>query len=309
MSFFEGVRGQERAVALLEADLASGRVADTYLFLGPKGSGRMAAALAFAKGLNCSSADAAGEESAGFLLDAPSAAPKAASPSCAGCPSCRKVDAGTHPDVFVLNFDSQARMLDLKDDEKARQKEIRIETVRQLISQSHKTPLEGKSKVFIIEDAELLNEESANALLKVLEESPSQSRWILLAVSLERIIPTIQSRSRKVAFSPPAGAPSGKEPEPTGIESLIDGEIAPFAFSSQVMAGAKKGSQRKYAEQVLRQAALEMSARLRRDPRLQVADQLALILQSQDELRRNVSPQLVMDSLALALARSPEAVR
>ena len=288
-------------MSLLEADLASGRVADTYLFVGPKGSGRLACARAFAKGLNCAGAAAPAEESESLLLgmDAPPPPPRSA--DCPGCTSCRKIDAGTHPDVFVLNFETQARMLDLKEDEKSRQKELRIEAVRQLISQSHKTPLEGRSKVFIIEDAELLSEESSNALLKVLEESPPQSRWILLAVSLERILSTIQSRSRKVHFSPPA---SGVETAAaaSGIEALLDGEVSAFELSGRIMAAAKKGNPRRQVEQFLRQAALEMSGRLRRDPRPKVAEQLALVLQSQDELRRNVSPQLVMDALTLALA-------
>lgn len=336
---FSQILGQERAVALLRADINSGRIAETYLFVGPEGAGKRRTALELAKALNCTGAESAKQETeSGELEELFGSETKPHAPlstldsdSCGQCSSCKKIDSGNHPDVFVLDFESQARLLDMKEDEKMRQKDLRIDSVRILINQSLVSPLEGKKKVFIIDGAERLNEESGNALLKSLEESSKRAHWILIAVGAERVISTIQSRSRKISFSPLSGEIRKKikletrsyhsnaeeddfDDEP--FEKLAEKAIQ-HAFSEEppilkeilgvgehVLGHKRKISQRKLAERFLKILSLKMSRQLHQNPESETAEKLSLILQSQDELRRNVSPQLVLDTLFLELAAS-----
>src|SRR5262245_23279359 len=141
---FEKIIGQTKAVASLSADIESGRVADSYLFSGPPGVGKRTTALEFAKALNCTRSR---RES---LIPDYMTAPV----PCGECNSCRKIGEGGHPDVFVLNFETQAELLNLSEEQELKQKEIKIEAVRVLISRAYISPLEAKKKVFVIENAE-----------------------------------------------------------------------------------------------------------------------------------------------------------
>lgn len=211
---FSKIIGQNKAVATLANDLASGRVAESYLFTGPQGVGRRTAALELAKAVNCQgekSEPSSGELSFDFETG-PAPTAKLAGDACDQCASCRKVDDGTHPDIFTLDFESQARLLELDDDKIKTQRDLSIKAIRILIQTAYLTPVEGKKRMIIIDGAELLSLEAANALLKVLEESPPHCLWILLATSAGRMISTIRSRCRKVTFSPLS---------PQEIESLI----------------------------------------------------------------------------------------
>ena len=147
----------------LTADIHAGRVAESYLFAGPEGAGKRSAALEFAKAVN----------------------------------------GGIEHEIFILDFDSQTELLDLKEEKAAKQKEYKIESIRALLGRAHLTSIEAKKKVVIIDRAEVLSDEAANALLKVLEESPRQCLWILVSASPDRLPITIRSRCRKVWFSPP----------------------------------------------------------------------------------------------------------
>src|SRR5262245_31751190 len=104
---FEKIIGHAKALRLLAADMESGRVAETYLFTGMGGVGKKTVALEMAKALNCKNGR-----------------------PCGACASCRKIEGNVHPDVFVLNLESQAELLQLKEDEAMRQKELKIEALR-----------------------------------------------------------------------------------------------------------------------------------------------------------------------------------
>lgn len=289
---FSKIPGQGRAIALLRKDLQAGRLAESYLFLGIDGSGRRETALEFAKLINCESRMTLGDPDA-----------------CDACDSCRKIDAATHPDVFVLDFETQAKILDLDDEQAGKQKELRIDSVRRLIQMSQTTPLEGVKKVLLVDGAEFLNPEASNALLKSLEESTASAHWILLATSLERVLPTIQSRCRKVSFAPidlesvkigKAGGSAPEEPDPF-VDKILEGvetkRMDPVGLSMEIFADKKKGGARQRADKILKQLALQISGRLYESPNLSQAEMLEDIFEAQDEIRRNVSPQLVMDSL------------
>ncbi len=165
---FNHIIGQERAVNLLENALRENRLAHTLLFSGPEGTGKKLCAVTLAGELNC-----------------PEAEPGAG--ACGKCASCRQISGYTHPDVKVIVPEGKAE-------------EIRIDKIRELRRELHLKPVKGKYKIFIINDSEKLNEESSNALLKVLEEPPENSVIILLSSDPSYLLPTIVSRCRIVKF-------------------------------------------------------------------------------------------------------------
>lgn len=166
---FADVKGQDRAITFLKNAVIGGRAAHAYIFLGPPGSGKKLAALNFAKALNC--------------LSAPGDRP------CDKCASCKKADNGNHPDVMLLKPDKGASS-------------FKIEKIRELIAQINLKAYEGRKKVYIIDEASSLTREAINALLKTLEEPPSDSVLVMLFDNLRYVPRTIISRSQIVRFIP-----------------------------------------------------------------------------------------------------------
>lgn len=154
--------GQRQAVDYLRAAAETGRVSHAYLFVGPPGSGKKTAARAFACALFCDDA------------------------GCGACPLCRRVRMGHHPDVHIVSPEGAASYL--------------VPQVREIIHDTNLAPIEGQRKVYIVEDADLFNDASANAFLKTLEEPPSDVVVILLTHSLDAVLPTIASRCQIVRF-------------------------------------------------------------------------------------------------------------
>ena len=153
---------------LLKTAIKNGRVAHAYILAGPKGCGRSLLARDFAKALNCQNAE-----------NAP----------CGSCASCRKIDNNIHPDVLWVRKE--------EDDS-----EIKIEKIRWLGSRIILKPYEGKYKIFIIEDAELMSPEAANSFLKTLEEPPPDSVLVLIAGETKSLPATIISRCQTVRLNP-----------------------------------------------------------------------------------------------------------
>ncbi|NNJ10028.1 DNA polymerase III subunit delta' [Chloroflexales bacterium ZM16-3] len=170
--------GHEWAVEQLRRSILAGSDAQAYLFSGPPGLGKAAIALQMAQALNC-------ERSPGD--------------PCQECRACRRIARGNHPDVRVAGMATQAA--GLKPDEAARQKELKIATVREWQRDISLRPYEGRRRVLILHDAERLNEESSNAMLKTLEEPPDYATIILVANSSE-LLPTIVSRCRVLRLRP-----------------------------------------------------------------------------------------------------------
>ncbi len=151
------------------------RIAHAYLFTGPEGSQKRETAAFLAKLLNCP-----GQH-----------------PPCETCLTCRKIDNLIHPDVLLIEPSGAAHMIKIDDIHKLRQKNMQ-------------TPIEAVYKVFIIIDAHQMNLESANALLKSLEE-PQENSVFILTSSRPRLLPsTVISRCQPMRL-PPGGKVTARE--------------------------------------------------------------------------------------------------
>lgn len=166
--------GHGNMVSFLQAAIDDSRIAHAYLFYGQAGLGKHKAAKEFAKALLCDG--------------------KAAAP-CHGCASCSQVEHGSHFDYFELNR--------LADDKKGKmKKDITVEQVREISGKLRQGSLLGGRKVAIIREADALNANSANALLKTLEEPAANTVIILVSDDIAKLPKTIVSRCQKIKFLP-----------------------------------------------------------------------------------------------------------
>ncbi|MFC2058483.1 DNA polymerase III subunit delta' [Chloroflexota bacterium] len=169
------VIGQSKAVELLKHSLESGRLAHAYLFVGQPHVGKTTLAIKVAQAVNCEQEER----------------------PCGECRACRRIADGVYADVQLVGRQSGANSTDV-----SLKKEIGIDQIREVQQAAGLKPYEGRRKVFIIESTEHLNEESANCLLKTLEEPPPDVLFILLAASENRLLPTIISRCQRIELFP-----------------------------------------------------------------------------------------------------------
>ena len=170
-------RGQPSAVAAVERMLRHG-APQALLLVGPASVGKATLALDLAAGILCHADD-------------PDARP------CGSCRSCRLIDAGAHQDLHRLVPEGpgqQVRIGDHEDPEPG--------TVRHLLREMARLPVEGSHRVAIVEGAHRLNEDAQNALLKTLEEPPAGATLILCADEPERLLPTVRSRVAVLRLGP-----------------------------------------------------------------------------------------------------------
>jgi DNA polymerase-3 subunit delta' len=178
------VWGNTAAVLALRRALATGALGHAYLFTGPPGVGRRTLALALAMAVNCERVQ-------------PGVTPEAETFPCGQCRSCRHIQRGIHPDVRVISLAAQAAEAERKG---TRNTSITIETIRDLKDEAYQRPNEGRKRVYLIAEAEALNDASVSALLKVLEEPPVHVLFLLVAPNAEAVLPTIRSRCQPVAL-------------------------------------------------------------------------------------------------------------
>lgn len=223
MSAVDYILGQPRAVQQLQAALAAGRLHHAYVFHGPAGVGKFTTALALARLVLCHDVrpDLSGQHVA-----------------CEACRSCRLLGergAGAHPDLHVVTKEL-ALFSEKADDRKRKLTNIPVAVVRkELIGPAYLAARLDHGKVFIVDEAELLDPPSQNAMLKTLEEPPVGSHLILVTAREERLLPTVRSRCQRVAFgSLPAAVVArwlhGQDltldgPDLEGVVELADGSL------------------------------------------------------------------------------------
>lgn len=173
-------RGHARVADQFRTALSRGRLASTFLFIGPAGIGKRTFALWLAQGLLC---ERVSEE----RLD-----------PCGQCPGCHQILAGSHPDLEVISKPSDKAFIPVELFIGDAEHRMRSGLCYQIALK----PYSGRRKIAIIDDADYLNKEGANALLKTLEEPPPKSVLILIGTSLQRQLPTIRSRCQVVRFLP-----------------------------------------------------------------------------------------------------------
>jgi len=163
---FHEIPGQDRVKSQLQTALRSGTLSHAYVFEGPRGTGRRAVAHALAQALHCVEG---GDD------------------ACGRCAECRKIDNGNHPDVLRIDPDGAT---------------VKIDQVRELQKQFAYKTSGAKPRVYMIEAADRLTPQAANALLKFLEEPSSATVAILLTENGQALLPTIRSRTQRLTFLP-----------------------------------------------------------------------------------------------------------
>ena len=164
---FKDIEGQDKALRILSGMLRRDRIPSAMMFAGDTGIGKMLTAINFAKAVNCLNP---------VNFDC-----------CDACSSCRKIAASAHPDISFT--------VPEKD-------EIKIDAVRRLEEILFLKPLEAEKKIAIIDDADRMNINAANAFLKTLEEPPENSLIILVTSNPDVLPDTIRSRCIVVRFYP-----------------------------------------------------------------------------------------------------------
>lgn len=197
--------GQDHLLRQLSASLRAGRVGHAYLLAGPPRIGKMTLALDLAAAVNCAVAD--GRQPAPMFADpdadgagdALSSEALSGAGPCGNCEPCRRIRRGVHADLSIVAVGGDPRV----------PTRISIEQVRESENFLSVTPVEGGWKVVIFDGAETLSagqSESANALLKTLEEPPECVLILLLTANPDAILPTIRSRCRLLSLTPVPGA-------------------------------------------------------------------------------------------------------
>lgn len=283
---FDQLIGNDRVKKLLRRMLESSRLPGAMLFTGEDGIGKELFALEIARALNCR-------------------APQGVE-ACGSCPACKR--------ILKINFPTSEDSDDWKGiiwtDHAdvglvvAPKRVLLVEQMRAIEAAANYRPFEGKARVFIVEDADKLNDNSANALLKILEEPPPTSHIILLTSRPAWLLPTIRSRCQIIRFSPIAA---------TEIEHyLLQNKIASPA-EAPVRARVARGSLSRAVEEDLHDFIEQRSAMLKVLEALAQADDRLQLLRSAEQLneaqykdeyetRLDVLETLIRDVWLLSLA-------
>ena len=168
MSDFDQLQYQAKTVSELTIIIQAKKIPNALLFSGNENTGRKESAFLFAKACNCL---------------------KETGIACNTCKSCRKIDADSHPDILCVNLRKGKKI-------------ISISQIREMGLAISSKPNEAKFRMVLILNADLMNRQAQNALLKMLEEPPEKTFFILIANKTSYLLPTIISRCRNIRFKP-----------------------------------------------------------------------------------------------------------
>ena len=209
---WQGILGHDAIVEQFRRGLQQSRLATTFLFVGPTGIGKRTFAKALAKSLLCTKAN---EEDL---------------KPCGTCAECQQVESDTHPDLQQIQKPADRAFIPVETFIGDREHRMRTGLCH-FISL---TASNGKRRIAIIDDADWLNVEGANSLLKTLEEPSPGAIIILISTSLQRQLPTIRSRSQVVRFHPLT--------TDEVATCLVEKELAETPEEAQRMASRAEGS-------------------------------------------------------------------
>lgn len=210
MTHFSDIFGQEDAIAWLRRAVQGDRLPHGLIFAGPIGVGKATTAQALA---------------AGFLCERPKGAD-----ACGGCDSCRVMEADNHPDFHTIAKE-HIRYHDRTG--KSKGITLSINVIRpELIEPAGRKAVMGRGKVFVIEQADLMNDDAQNAMLKTLEEPAGRTLIILLTDQPEGLLPTIRSRCQVVRFAPLEESLVRRELERRKIDKPTAADAAAIAEGS-----------------------------------------------------------------------------
>lgn len=161
---FDEVVGQTHIIQTLKNAIVQNRIAHAYLFCGPRGTGKTSIAKIFAKTLNCTNSQ-----------DAP----------CGVCENCKMAANGSHPDIIEIDAASNNG----------------VDEVRNLIDKVKYAPMQGKYKIYLIDEVHMMTSGAFNALLKTIEEPPAHVIFIFATTEPNKVLPTIISRCQRFDFN------------------------------------------------------------------------------------------------------------
>jgi len=211
---WSSIRSHAAQIEMLRRSIRRGRLAHTYLFAGPAGVGKSLFARIFAQSLLC-------EQFADEELKA-----------CGECSGCRQMDAGSHPDFFYIGSPDGRRVIRIE--EFAGSLEDGKRGQEGLIHDLSFRPMLAERRIAVIDDADLMNRESENSMLKTFEEPPPYAIIILVSSKPERILPTTRSRCQLLRF--------GALPEQDVAELLVQHGLAESPKEASAAAAMSDGS-------------------------------------------------------------------
>jgi DNA polymerase-3 subunit delta' len=290
---FSKLIGNEEVKDTLRKLLAGGRLPGSLLFTGEDGIGKKLFALELGKALNCRN--------------------RAGLEACDECSSCKRIDNSTFP-PFTDADDNKERMIWSEHADIAMVRPykqiIRVKPMRELEREANFRPFEGAKRVFIVEDADYMNDQAANALLKTLEEPPETSHLILTTTNPMALLATIRSRCQMIRFAP---IPASE------IEHFLIQQANSPADDAKLLARTSQGSLGRalaadvddYRDRRESMLAILKSLTLTGDRAhlLQASEELAAAKDRSDyEQSLDVLETLIRDAWGLALGRPDDAV-